>query len=289
MDVVANGMVLVGQLTDTHVAAIGPDGAPLDELFVDNNARLTAAVASINAEAPALDVLVGTGDLTNWARPEEYSILAELMAPLAVRFLPLPGNHDDRELLRSTFPDTPWVDAAHASWVTEVAATDEMGAGVRIVGLDSTIPGEPGAEFDDDREHWLRSVLDTSTDGVTVLALHHPPFATGLGWMDASGFVGLDRLTAVLANHPVDKVICGHFHRPVSSSIAGIPVQVGMSTVQHVDLDLAPDAGPSLIVDPVGYQIHCVIDRNIVTHTRYIDTPEPPSTRRIIPSWADDF
>lgn len=286
MEAATDRVILVGQLTDTHVAAIGPDGLPLDELFVDNNARLVSAVASINAEAPALDVIVGTGDLTNWARAEEYSILAGLVAPLTVRFLALPGNHDDRELLRSTFPDTPWVDAAHASWATEVGGSN---GGVRIVGLDSTHPGEPGAEFDEDRERWLRSALGAPHDGVTILALHHPPFATGVGWMDGSGFVGLERLTAVLTEHPVDKVICGHFHRPVSSSIAGIPVQVGISTVQHVDLDLAPGAGPSLIIDPVGYQIHRVAGRSIVTHTRYIDTPERSSTVRLTPSWADDF
>jgi Icc protein len=276
--------VLVGQLTDTHVAASGRDGVPLDELFVDNNARLAAAVASINEEAPALDVLIGTGDMTNWARPEEYEILAELMAPLTVPFLVIPGNHDDRDLLRATFPDVPWVDAVHASWVTVIGDP-----AVRVIGLDSTLPGEPGAEFDHERERWLRSVLADAHDGVTVLALHHPPFATGVDWMDASGFVGLDLLETVLSEHPVDKVICGHFHRPVSSTIAGIPAQVGLSTVQHVDLDLTPGAGPSLIVDPVGYQIHRVTARDIVTHTRYIDTRERSSTQRVIPSWADDF
>ena len=96
----------------------------------------------------------------------------------------------------------------HASWVTEVG-------GVRIVGLDSTVPGEPGAEVDEERERWLRDVLAVEFDGVTILAMHHPPFATGVGWMDASGFVGLDRLEAVLVANPVDKVVCGHFHRPV--------------------------------------------------------------------------
>ncbi len=284
MDAETQPFALIGQLTDTHVAASGPDGVPLDELFVDNNTRLASAIASINAEAPALDVLVGTGDLTNWARPQEFEILAELLAPLTVPFLPIPGNHDDRELLRATFPDIPWIDAGHASWVAVVGERT-----VRIIGLDSTRPGEPGAEFDDEREDWLRSVLAERHDGVTILALHHPPFETGIGWMDASGFLGLDRLRAALAAHPVDKVICGHFHRPVSSTIAGIPVQVGLSTVQHIALDLTPGAGPSLIVDPVGYQIHRVAGRSIATHTRYIDTPEPSSTTRVIPTWADDF
>ena len=110
---------------------------------------------------------------------------------------------------------------------------------------------------------------------MTLLALHHPPFATGVGWMDDSGFVGLDRLEAVLAEHPVDKVVCGHFHRSVSAMISGIPVQVGLATVQHVDLDLAPGAGVSLIVDPIGYQIHRIAGSSVVTHTRFIETGAP--------------
>ena len=274
--------MLIAQLTDTHVLDPDAEGNVPEEVYVDNNGRLAAAVASLNAEVPAMAVVVGTGDLTNWGRPGEYARLAELLAPLAVPFLALPGNHDDRALLRATFPSTPWADAEHASWVTTVAEGDES---VRLVGLDTIDPGAPGAAFDVERETWLRSVLADQHDGVTLLALHHPPFATGVGWMDASGFVGLDRLAAVLAEHPVDKVICGHFHRPVSSTISGIPVQVGLSTVQHVDLDLAPGAGVSLIVDPIGYQIHRVVGPSVVTHTRYIDTGH----QRIIPSWADDF
>lgn len=278
----AGSFTLLGQLTDTHVVDPTPDGTVGDELFVDNNARLRSAVASLNAEQPALDVVLGTGDLTNWGRPGEYDRLAELLQPLTPLFLPIPGNHDDRDLLRATFPTVPWVDAAHASWVVDVS-------GVRVVGLDSTIPGEAGAEVDEERCAWLREVLAVRSEGVTILALHHPPFATGVGWMDGSGFVGLDRLESVLVDHPVDKIVCGHFHRPVSSTIAGIPAQVGLATVQHVDLDLAPGAGPSLIIDPVGYQIHRIAGRNVVTHTRYIDTPEPSSTARIVPSWADIF
>lgn len=290
--------MLIGQITDTHVvdpARPGHDPDPVaDVTYVDNNHRLASTVGSLNAEHPQMTVVVGTGDLTNWGQPGQYDRLRELIEPLAAPFLALPGNHDDRDLLRATFPDTPWIDAAHASWVTTVRDSADAGDGVdglavRLVGLDSTIPGEPGAEFDGERERWLRSVLESVHDGPTVLAVHHPPFATGVGWMDKTGFIGLDRLERLLAEHPVDKVICGHFHRPVSTMVAGIPVQVGMSTVQHVDLDLAPGAGVSLIIDPVGYQIHRIAagpaGPSVVTHTRYIGTGQ----HRIIPPWADDY
>lgn len=283
--------MLIAQLTDTHVvdpARPGHEPHPIfDETMVDNNRRLASAVASLNAEDPPVTVVIGTGDLTNWGRPGQYERLAELLAPLTAPFLAMPGNHDDRDLLRATFPDTPWIDAAHASWATTVRGAE--GESVRLVALDSTIPEQPGAEFDAEREAWLRSVLEVDDAGPTLLALHHPPFLTGVGWMDKTGFVGLHRLEALLAEHPVDKVICGHFHRPVSATVAGIPVQVGMSTVQHVDLDLAPGAGPSLIDDPVGYQLHRITTgergTSIVTHTRYIETGH----ERVVPHWADAY
>lgn len=265
--------VLLVQLTDMHV--VEPEGE--DERWVDNEARLREAVDAINAESPAVAAVLATGDLTNQGRPGEYAVLADVLDMLRVPLLPIPGNHDVRALVRETFPQVPWADAEHASWATVVG-------GVRVIGLDSTIPGEPGAEFDDARESWLRGRLETPFDGPTMLAVHHPPFVTGIEWMDRAGFVGLDRLRGLLADHPVNRVVCGHMHRPITSTIAGIPAQVGISTVQAVALDLSPDSRPAVIRDPSGYLIHRVDGEDIVTHTRYIATGHEP----VVPRWVDE-
>lgn len=271
--------LLIAQLTDTHVV----EPASEEELWVDNTGRLREAVASLNAESPPVAAVLATGDLTNDGRPGEYPVLADALGPLVAPVLPLPGNHDDRRSLRESFVDVPWSDTEHASWTTVVTAAGAPA--VRVVGLDSTRPGEPGAEFDAARESWLRAQLGTTFDGATILALHHPPFVTGIEWMDRSGFIGLDRLTSVLEDHPVDRVVCGHMHRPISSTIAGIPAQVGLSTVQSVVLDLADGSTPAVVCDPSGYLVHRVDGRDIVTHTRYIATGESP----IVPAWADEM
>jgi len=271
--------ILIAQLTDTH--AVAHDTT--EELFVDNNGRLAAAVEQISSESPAVRAVLATGDLVNSGHPDEYEVLVSTVSAFQIPYLPLPGNHDDRDLLREVFPDNPWVDADHASWVTTVDGDGSLV--VRIVGLDSTRVGEHGAEFDTEREEWLRSTLEIHHDGPTILAMHHPPFVTGIAWMDATGFVGRELLVAVLAEHPVDRIACGHMHRPISSSVAGIPAQVGLSTVQHVTLDLAEDDGISMIREPVGYQILRVAEAGIVVHTRYIDSDASP----FVPSWAADF
>ena len=246
---------------------------------MNNNERTATAVAMLGAEAPAVAAVVMTGDLVNDARADEYVALAELLAPLDVPVLPLPGNHDDRTLLRETFADFDWSDTEHLSWVRIVD-------GVRIVGLDSTRVGHHGAAFDGERAEWLTAALAAPHDGATMLAMHHPPFVTGIDWMDRAGFVGLDALREIVAASSVDRIICGHMHRPIGSSLGGVAAQVAMSTVQHVALDLAPAATVSLVRDPVGYQIHRVDGRDIVTHSRYIDTGEQPFE----PDWAiDDY
>jgi Icc protein len=276
--VATSSPVLIGQLTDTHVIADADTG----QHYVDNNARLASAVASLVAESPALDAVLVTGDLTDTAHPDAFATLTEMLAPIGVPVLPLPGNHDTRPSTRDAFPDAGWIDADHLSWVHNVR-------GVRIIGLDSTRAGYHGAEFDDDRAEFLQETLSDLYAGPTLLAMHHPPFATGIGWMDEAGFVGLDRFTEVLAAHPgtVDKIVCGHLHRSITSVVAGVPAQIGISTVQHVALDLSPDAGPSLVHDPVGYQIHRVTDgpRRVITHTRYIETGAIP----LVPDWAVGF
>ncbi len=262
---------LIAQVTDTHVVEAETD----EDLHVDNNGRLAEAVARIGAESPAVVAVLATGDLVNDGRPGEYAELARLLAPLTVPVLAIPGNHDDRPLLRSMFADLPWADADHASWVVDVA-------GVRVVGLDSTIPGRPGARFDPAREEWLRAVLAEPHGGTTLLTVHHPPFETGIAWMDSAGFDGLGRLASVLAEHPVDRVLCGHLHRPVVASLAGVVVHVAPSTVQSVALDFDPAASTSLILDPAGYLLHRISDANVVSHTRYIGEGAKP----FVPAWA---
>ena len=170
-------LTLLAQLTDTHVT----DPATTEVLYADHNARLVAAVASINAESPRVDAVIATGDLAQWGAPREYEELIELLAPLSAPVLPLPGNHDEGQLLRGCFPEHPWADAEHSSWVANVGK-------VRIVGLDSTRAGESGAELDAERLAWLDAALSADHAGPTLLAMHHPPFRSGIDWMDEGGF-----------------------------------------------------------------------------------------------------
>lgn len=265
----------VAQISDMHVI----DPLRHDELFCDVNARLRETIAAINTESPGMDAVLATGDLTNWGRIEQYEQLLSLVEPLKVPLLAIPGNHDDRDRTRTSFPDLPWADADHASWDVTINKH------VRIIGLDSTIADADGADFDAERETWLSDVLAQTDENVTqtLLALHHPPFQTGIAWMDDNGFQNLDRLRSVLRGSGIDRIVCGHLHRPIQAVVAGIPAMVGLSTVQHVALDLAPGSAVSLINEPAGYQIHRFDEDESITHTRYIDS----GVQAFTPAWAN--
>lgn len=264
--------MLLAQLTDTHVL----DPASDTERFVDNNERLAMAVAGLNAENVRPDAVLATGDLTDTGSELEMGLLAELLAPLEIPLLPLPGNHDRRDTFRATF-DMPWAtEDSHLGWVVELD-------GLTVIGLDTLIPGSHGGRVDDERLAWLEQALDDVGDRPVAIAMHHPPFASGIGWMDKMGLDGRDRFAELVGRYPnVGRIFCGHIHRPLVSSVGGAVATVCLSTVQHVQLDLAPAADVAVIRDPVGYQLHQFDGVGWVTHNRYIDTGEDP----IAPAWA---
>ena len=264
-------VMLIAQLSDTHVL-----GANKTQ-FLDNNAAAEAIIESLNAERPRPGLVLATGDLTNWGLEQEYETLSRIFAELEIPVLPLVGNHDSRDRTKLAFPETPWVEANHASWVVPY---DNL----TIIGLDSTSPGVHGGVFDDYRAVWLKDQLQRAPTQV-LLAMHHPPFRTGVEWMDASGFAGVEKLCDLIGefSHQITRVLCGHFHRPVTTTVANVTASVCLAGSFHVELDLRRGAPRSLIRDPRGYQLHRLDGESLVTHTRYVQTGETPFE----PDWEE--
>jgi 3',5'-cyclic-AMP phosphodiesterase len=265
--------VLIAQVTDTHIVDPDLGTGP----HVDHVARLREVVQRINAEDPPVDLVLLTGDLVDLGTEAENRLLCQLLDDLRPPVVGVPGNHDRRE----TFPTRLLPDGAtalgHLSWVLDAGP-------VRIVGLDSVDPGRPGGVLDEQRTEWLAEVLADEPRRPTMLAVHHPPFDTGIEWMDRSGHPG-GRLRPLLAQHrQVERVVCGHLHRPIETRFEHAVVTVAPPTVHAVALDLAERSRPRLVVDPAGYQLHGYRQRDglWVSHTRYIATGHQP----FVPDWA---
>src|SRR5690606_16276183 len=102
--------------------------------------------------------------------------------------------------------------------------------------------------------------LDTTLAAVSpqpvLIAMHHPPFETGIWWMDAMGLEGAAGLADVLDRHRhVGKVVCGHIHRSITTTVGHASVTVTPSTGQQVRLDL-DGAGAGLTDEQPQIGIH---------------------------------
>jgi 3',5'-cyclic AMP phosphodiesterase CpdA len=90
-----------------------------------------------------------------------------------------------------------------------------------------------------------------------MLVMHHPPFLTGVDGMDALRCFNGAALAAILRRHPeVERVVAGHYHRPIVVRWAGTVGFVAPSTAHQVALDLRRDAPNRFIMEPPGLAVH---------------------------------
>ncbi|MBC7781321.1 MAG: phosphodiesterase [Proteobacteria bacterium] len=254
--------MIICQISDLHIKA----RRRLAYARVDTAACLERCVEAIGALDPPPDVVVATGDLVDDALPGDYALLATLLAPLRPPLYLIPGNHDDRAALRSAFPShrylqqwDPFVQYAIDDWP------------VRIVALDTVIEGASGGELCAARLAWLERTLAAAPATPTVIIMHHPPFVTGLGFMDQVGYLNPAPLAEVIARHPqVERVMCGHLHRSIMQRFAGTVASTCPSPAHQVALELAPTGGAGFKLEPPGFQLHWWSGSALVTHTAVI-------------------
>lgn len=239
--------MLIAQITDTHIT---PPGT-LFMGIVDTAAALSRAVAALNQLDPVPDLVVLTGDLVEHAEPEEYDYLRSLLAPLRIPSLVIPGNHDAREPMRRAFIGDGYL--PREGFLNYVAEHDPL----RIIGLDTLIPGEGGGLLCPDRLDWLQRTLAAAPDRPALVLMHHPPFVTGIAPMDRAGLGGAAALAEIIRHHPqVERLLCGHLHRAIDSRFAGTVAGTAPSTAHQIVLDLRPEARLSFALEPPGYQLH---------------------------------
>ncbi|HTR76064.1 MAG TPA: phosphodiesterase [Solirubrobacterales bacterium] len=245
---------LLLQLSDTHLGA--------DWQGVDPERCLRQAVAEIAALPQRPDALLVSGDLTQNGTPEEYARVRELLAPLGLAPHVLPGNHDLRGPLREAFG----LSGAGAEPVCHAA---DLGP-LRLVCLDSTVPGAEGGALDEGQIGWLEAALAEDRGKPTVVALHHPPLPTGMPGFERIGLAPEARaaLATVLGGHPqVALVVAGHVHRAIVGELAGRPVLTVPSTYLQSALDFAA-ARITMRPDPPGYAVHALQGGALVSHVQ---------------------
>lgn len=257
--------MLIAQITDVH---IGFDQGNPDEY---NMVRLRAVLARIVASPNRPDMLIMTGDLVEFGDAESYARLAEAVSVCPFPVYPMTGNHDLRQPLLDAFPGTP----SHDGFVQYAIEQD----GLRLILLDTMEPGRHGGAFCEARAAWLKAELAAHPDTPTFIAMHHPPFESGITWLDgdarepwmvrfADAIAGFDQLRAIVS---------GHLHRNVHTLWNGLSLTVCASTAPLVGLDLRPidrtvPDGRAMITDeyPV-YALHRWHGARLVSHFESVD------------------
>jgi len=261
-------MILV-QLTDLHVR---PFGVPAYRICETNmlTERALRAVAGLRSQP---DAIVISGDLTDCGLAGEYAVLAEMLGRIVkVPVYVVPGNHDRRENLKTGLAMLPGVND-HPDFVQYVV--DDLP--VRLVMLDTVVPGAGHGELCDARLEWLEATLAAQPEKPTIVVMHHPPFVCGIQHMDAINLRDADRFTAVIARHAqVKRILCGHHHRPINAQVAHTIASIAPSVAHQVEFVL--DDSPGMWnLEPAAFQVHTLLaGAGIVSHTVYVENYAGP-------------
>lgn len=257
--------MLIAHLTDLHVR---PRGRPAYRVS-ETNMMTARAIDAVRALTPKPDCVIVSGDLTDCGLAEEYELLRELLAALPMPVYLIPGNHDRREQLRTTLTDFPGV-SSHPTYV-QYAIEDHP---VRLIALDTVVPGASRGELDAERLSWLDETLAAQPAKPTIIFMHHPPFICGIRHMDDIRLLeGAEAMAAIVARHgQVERVLCGHHHRVITKRWAGTIASTGPSVSHQVTLDLRPEDPGSMVFEPPAYQLHLWgADTGLVTHMAYVE------------------
>lgn len=254
--------MLIAQISDLHIRPPGQKAYRV----VDTDKYLPAAIEALNALAPQPDLIIITGDLTDFGRPTEYQHLRAQLDLLNTPYYLMPGNHDSTEVLRDSFPDHDYL--RQGKFLQYTVEHHPL----RLIMLDTVVPMQSHGALCSERLAWLEARLLEAPGRPTVIAMHHPPFKTGIAHMDAIGLLqGADALEALVARHAnVERIISGHLHRSIVRRFGGTIASTCPGPAHQVTLDLRPDGPSSFTMEPPGFHLHHWLDGQLVTHHAYL-------------------
>lgn len=257
--------MLIAQITDLHIR---PRGKPAYRVS-ETNMLTERALEAVAALRPRPDVLVITGDLTDCGLPEEYALLQEMLSRLEIPVLLLPGNHDRRDNLiagLSLGPHTV-LDGGFAQFVADLGP-------MRLIGLDTLVPGQSAGALCETRLAFLETALAEAKDKPVAIFMHHPPFDCGIAHMDVIRLLdGSSEFGRIVARYPnVERILCGHHHRPIQTRFCGTIAQIAPSVTHQVTLDLSDDGAATFHMEPAAYLLHSYRPgTGLVSHTAYVE------------------
>ena len=250
--------LLIAQITDLHI----DDGSPgVNPLKGDTRQRLARTVRYLNAFTPRPDFVLTTGDLTDFGTTAEYDATRSILDRLQMPNFIIPGNHDRRDALRQGFAHHDYLPVeGFLHYVVEDYP-------LRLIGLDTVVPGEEGGALCEERLTWLEDRLYEAKARPTLIFMHHPPYTTGMPQLDSVNCRGNSRLAQLLTQHRnIAGVVCGHLHRATSARFGGTLSVSVPAIAPELELLFGEADRPGYVPSPPQVGFHFWSPSGLVTH-----------------------
>ncbi|GAA1769513.1 phosphodiesterase [Agromyces humatus] len=218
-------------ISDTHVLAGG------DMLYdrVASEWHLRRLFDQFEASGGRPEAIVFTGDLADKGEPDAYDRIRRIVDPVAerlgARVIWVMGNHDDRAAFRRRLLDERGGGSRAVDRVDDVH-------GLRVITLDSTVPGHHHGEVTPEQLDWLAEELSIPAPHGSILAMHHPPVPSVLDLAATVELRDQSGLAEVVEGSDIRSIIAGHLHYSSTATFAGVPVSVASASCYTQDLNV---------------------------------------------------
>ncbi len=218
-------------ISDTHLLAGG--GLLYDR--VSSEQHLRTLFDEFEASGARPEAIVFTGDLADRGEADAYERIRRIVDPVAARLgaqaIWVMGNHDDRAAFRRGLLDDRMGGSRPVDRVDDVN-------GLRVITLDSTVPGHHHGEVAPAQLDWLAEELSIPAPHGTILAMHHPPVPSVLDLAVSVELRDQAGLAEVVAGSDIRSIIAGHLHYSSTATFAGVPVSVASASCYTQDLNV---------------------------------------------------
>lgn len=242
------------QFTDIHLTRQGDTIGGRDPNA--NFAKGLAHALDLHGDAEAVFI---TGDLSDWGDEDDYARLKSIIAGIPMPVHLMIGNHDDRQLFTSVFPEL-----GNADGFVQYAVKMSLGTALC---LDTWGPDTHAGHFCEDRARWLTAQLE-QIEGPVWLFMHHNPVPIHVAPMDKIMLLDAERFGATIAPfaQKIRHIFHGHCHLPLSGSLHGIPFSAPRGT-NHAGW---PDFSATRLLAsaelPESYAVIFATPNSVMTH-----------------------
>ena len=267
---------VVVHVSDPHLLA---EGARLGERY-DVERTLSRTLDAIRATRCEPVAIVVTGDLADLGEPDAYRRLRGAVEPFAADLgcpvVWVAGNHDERPALRQHLLDLqPTEQPVTGVWDL---------SGLRLVALDTSVPGWHHGDIDAQQLDWLRDVLSEPAPHGTILAMHHPPLPSHIPLFDILELRHQDELADVVHGSDVRAILAGHLHYSSHGTFAGVPVSVASATCYTMNVARPAEDVNGMDAAQAFQLVHVYPDT--ITHT-VVPVVEAPTGDFFTREWAE--